>query len=297
MTNAVLTIVSGDTLDNRVLKSCLEALKSIGIDRVAEPAWLDAGRAADILFEARSPEAISAVRARVTLDRADIFVQMNDEFRRKKLLVADMDATIVVGETMDELAAHLGIRDKVAPITERGMRGEIDFHESLRLRTEMLKGLTLDTLHEAVAEMQYTKGAKTLVKTMNAYGAKCALISGGFEQFVHRTASELGFYKNACNRYEIGNGALTGRFISPVIDKDAKKKFLESETRALALDIRHTMAVGDGANDIPMLQAAGVGVGYFGKPAVQAATPYQVRFTDLESLLYMQGYRAADFRR
>ncbi|MDF3025389.1 MAG: phosphoserine phosphatase, partial [Alphaproteobacteria bacterium] len=225
----------------------------------------------------------------------DVFVQAKDEFRRKKLLVADMDATMIEGETLDELAAHFGLKDKIAPITQQAMRGEIDFAEALRMRVALLRGMPVSALQETLDQVHYSKGAKTLVGTMRRHGAQCVLISGGFDFFTVPVAQTLGFHKNIGNRLGIEYDMLTGEVTPPIIDKNTKKKTVEDEARALGLDPRVAVAVGDGANDIPMLQTAGAGVGYFGKPAVVAATPYQIRHTDLTSILYMQGYTKREF--
>jgi len=225
----------------------------------------------------------------------DVFIQPNDSFRKKRLLVADMDATMIEGETLDELAGHFNLKDKIAPITAAAMRGELDFHEALRMRIKLLEGVPAAAVYEMVPQVRYSKGARTLVQTMNRNGAKCVLISGGFDMFTSHVASGLGFYKNIGNRLGIQDGRLTGEVIPPIVDKLTKKKTVEDESRLLGFDPQAAVAVGDGANDIPMLETAGAGVGYYGKPAVQAATPYQIRYTDLTSILYMQGYRREEF--
>ena len=254
------------------------------------------GKAADIVVEGAGTQLLSALRQKISDSSGfDIFIQPKDEFRRKRILVADMDATMIEGETLDELAAHFGLKDKIAPITAMAMRGEIDFAEALRKRVGLLKGLPLSALYETLKEVRFSKGGKALVSTMNRTGAKCVLISGGFDIFTSHVASNLGFYKNIGNRLGIANEKLTGEVIPPIVDKYTKEKMVEEEARRCQVDTRAVVAIGDGANDIPMLQAAGTGIGYFGKPAVQAATPFQIRHTDLTSVLYMQGYRKDEF--
>ncbi|HRJ66464.1 MAG TPA: phosphoserine phosphatase SerB [Alphaproteobacteria bacterium] len=289
----VVTIVAGaegglKTADENRLAA---DIKSLGVERLRTD-WLASGRALDIIASGNSAQLTADLRQKLqNAGPFDIFIQPLDDDRRKGLLLADMDATMVEGETLDDLAAHLNLKDKIAPITAQAMRGELDFAEALRLRVGLLKGLPVSALFETLEGMRYSKGAASLVKTMGRYGAKCVLISGGFDIFTRHVAGVLGFYRNIGNRLEIENDRLTGNVLLPIVDKDTKRRTLFEETEKLGLTPARTMAVGDGANDIPMLEAAGAGVGYFGKPAVQAATPHQVRHTDLTALLYMQGYR------
>ena len=293
MQETVVTLIGqriDDALENRAADA-VRQLSGAGV-RVVR---LHAGRAVDIIVNANSTELTRQLSQKLqNLGAVDIFVQANDAYRKKRLLVADMDATMVVGETLDDLADHLGIKDQIAPITAKAMAGELDFHEALKMRVKLLRGLPLAQLYRTVESMTYAQGAVELIRTMNRFGGKCVLISGGFDFFTRHAAEELGFWKNFGNSLGINNDHLTGEVIPPIVDKDVKKKTLELEARALQIDLRHTMAVGDGANDIPMLQTAGAGVGYFAKPAVIAATPHQVRHSDLTALLYMQGYRAEE---
>lgn len=279
-------------LDPAIETRAATAIKATGVDGLRlDP--LSRGQALDILVNSDNTALLITLRqALANLGSLDVFVQPNDSFRRRRLLVADMDATMVQEETLDELAAHLGLKDQIAPITQRAMRGEIDFHDALRMRVKMLKGLSLLAIYETLSKVRYSPGAATLVKTMGHHGAKCVLVSGGFEFFTKPVAQTLGFHQNFGNRLEVRDDKLTGEVIPPIIDKDAKERLVVDQARALGCDLRQIMAVGDGANDIPMLKKAGTGVGYFGKPAVVAATPHQVRHTDLTALLYMQGYRA-----
>ena len=270
-------------------------LKTLGIDGLRTD-WLGTGQALDIIVNANSTELTTRLRQKLQNAGAfDIFVQANDENRRKGLLLADMDATMVEGETLDDLAAQLNLKDKIAPITAQAMRGEIDFADALRMRVGLLAGLPVSALFKTLEELQYTKGGETLVKTMNRFDAKCVLISGGFDIFTRHVAGVLGFYRNIGNTLGIANDRLTGEVMPPIVDKETKRRTLIEEMNKFKLPPERTMAVGDGANDIPMLLAAGAGVGYFGKPAVQTATPHQVRHTDLTALLYMQGYRKTSF--
>lgn len=257
---------------------------------------LSPGQAVDFIVPAAGPKLEKALRDGLAhLGAFDIFVQPHDEWRKKKLLVADMDSTTIEGEVIDELAAHAGVADLVVPITAAAMRGELDFAEALRRRVGTLKGQPVALLTKVLEGIQPTRGMETVIRTMGRKGGHCVLISGGFDFFTAPVATRLGFHKNVGNRLEILAEALTGEVLPPIVDKDVKKKTLEAEAKALNIDPRATMAVGDGANDIPMLLAASVGVGYHGKPAVQAAVPHQIRYTDMTALLFMQGYRKDEF--
>ena len=296
-TETVITIVAPTAggITPAIEKSVAETAKSLGAENIRAD-WLAEGQALDLILGTYHANLTAALRQKFqSMTGLDIFVQANDDFRKKRLLMADMDATMIEGETLDDLAGHLGIKDQVAPITAAAMRGEIDFEQALRQRVGLLRGMPVSALFESLEAVTFSKGSATLVKTMNRLGAKCVLISGGFDIFTRHVAATLGFYRNIGNTLGMDNDKLTGDVIPPIIDKHVKEKTLKEETGKLGLNPAQTMAVGDGANDIPMLQAAGAGVGYFGKPAVVAATPYQVRYTDLTALLYMQGYRKPQF--
>jgi phosphoserine phosphatase len=176
------------------------------------------------------------------------------------------------------------------------MRGEIDFQEALRMRVKLLKGLPLAALFETIRQMEYSSGAAALVKTMGRQGAKCVLVSGGFDLFTSHVAATLGFHKNYGNQLVIQDQKLTGEIIPPIVDKHVKERLVIEQAQAFGCALEHVVAVGDGANDIPMLKKAGTGVGYFGKPAVLEATPHHIRHSDLTAILYMQGYRQEDIR-
>lgn len=297
MPETVITIVAAqdDGLTAAKEREFLTIIKGENVERLQTNS-LHTGKVLEITLEALNTQLTARLKNKFQqFSHFDVFFQEADIFRKKRLLVADMDATMIEGETLDELAGHLGLKDQIAPITAAAMRGEIDFHEALTMRVKLLAGLPASALQKTLDDVRYSKGAETLVKTMNRYGAKCVLISGGFDMFTAKVAGALGFYKNIGNRLGIAGDKLTGEVIPPIVDKLVKKKTVEDEARLLGIDPRAVVAVGDGANDIPMLQAAGAGVGYYGKPAVQAATPHQIRFTDLTSILYMQGYRREEF--
>lgn len=295
MAETAITIVGN--VPASVCRRAAALVKDTGVENLRIEV-LHPDRAVDILVNQSTPELTALLRRNLAAAGAvDIFVQPHDEFRKKKLLVADMDATMIRQETLDELAAHFNLKDKVAAITEKAMQGEIDFHEALRQRVRMLKGLPEAALFETLRKIEYSTGALSLVRTMNRQGAKCVLVSGGFDSFTGPVASTLGFYKNFGNRLGIEDGKLTGEVIPPIVDKLAKERLVTEQAKFIGCDLRHVVAVGDGANDIPMLKKAGAGVGYFGKPAVVEATPHQIRHTDLTAILYMQGYRQEEIVR
>jgi phosphoserine phosphatase len=218
------------------------------------------------------------------------------ENRRKRLLIADMDSTIINVECLDELADFAGVKAQVSEITERAMRGELAFEGALRERVGMLKGLSVDALQSCYDErVQLNPGARILVNTMARHGARCALVSGGFTFFTSRVAEAAGFHLNRANTLIERNGALTGEVGDPILGKEAKLAALREETAALGLTPADALAVGDGANDLAMIEAAGLGVAYRAKPIVAVQADAKVDHTDLTTLLYFQGYKAEEF--
>ncbi|QUD90008.1 phosphoserine phosphatase SerB [Phenylobacterium montanum] len=218
------------------------------------------------------------------------------EGRRKRLLVADMDSTIIGCECLDELADFAGAKAQVSEITERAMRGEIGFEGALRERVGMLKGLPLTALQQCYDErVRLNSGAETLVKTMAAHGARCVLVSGGFEFFTRRVAAVAGFHADRANRLIEAGEALTGEVGEPILGREAKLAALLEEAAGLGIDPAEALAIGDGANDLAMLGAAGLGVAYRAKPLVAAEADARVDHADLTALLYFQGYRADQF--
>lgn len=216
--------------------------------------------------------------------------------RRKALLLADMDSTIINVECLDELADYAGVKAQVAEITERAMRGELEFEGALRERVGMLKGLSLSALQAAYDErVRLNPGAGTLIRTMAANGARCVLVSGGFTFFTSRVAEIAGFHANRANTLIEADGALTGQVGEPILGREAKLTALKEEAEILGLDLSRTLAIGDGANDLAMIQAAGLGVAYRAKPIVAAQADAKVDHADLTALLYFQGYRADQF--
>lgn len=218
------------------------------------------------------------------------------EGRKKRLLVADMDSTIIGCECLDELADFAGVKDEVAAITERAMRGELVFEAALRERVGMIKGLPLTDLERCYAErVRLNPGARTLVRTMAADGARCVLVSGGFTFFAAKVAEAAGFHMARANWLEVEDGALTGEVGEPILGREAKLQALLDESAALGLGPSDTLALGDGANDLAMIEAAGLGVAYRAKPVVAARADARVDRGDLTAVLHFQGYREAEF--
>jgi len=251
--------------------------------------------AVDVTFDADPAPIRERVIAAIGDKPVDFAVQpaLN---RRKRLLIADMDSTIINVECLDELADFAGVKDKVSEITERAMRGELAFEGALRERVGMLKGLATTALQTCFDErVRLNPGAETLVKTMAAHGARCALVSGGFTFFTSRVAQAAGFHLNRANTLIEADDALTGEVGDPILGKEAKLAALNEETAALGLTPADALAVGDGANDLAMIEAAGLGVAYRAKPIVAARAHAKVDHADLTALLYFQGYRAEEF--
>lgn len=257
-----------------------------------EPVILSPGEAADIPVDA-APD-MDAVRAAIGTAAIDA-IATRAKNRRRRLLVADMDSTIVTGETLDELADFAGLKPRIAAITARAMNGELDFKAALRERVAMLRGLPVDALERTWERVRLTPGARELVATMRAHGARTALVSGGFSFFTSRVAALCGFDLNRSNVLLDDGAVLTGFVAEPILDRDTKLHTLTSLARKQGLTLTATLAVGDGANDLDMLRAAGLGVAFRAKPIVAAAAQARVDHADLRALLFAQGYRAAEF--
>ena len=238
------------------------------------------------------------VAVRNALDGAPIdAIATPAEGRHKALLVADMDSTIVTGETLDELADFAGLKARISAITARAMNGELDFKSALRERVAMLRGLPLDALEETWRRIVLTPGARELVATMRAHGACTALVSGGFTFFTGRVAALCGFHLHRSNTLLDDGAALTGRVGEPILDRDSKLDMLTSLATERRLALSATLAVGDGANDLDMLRASGLGVAFHAKPIVAAGAHARVDHADLRALLFAQGYRTDEIVR
>jgi phosphoserine phosphatase len=255
--------------------------------------WIDEGRAADLEF-GMHPDAARGV-LEGALPATDVAVQPA-EGRAKKLLIADMDSTMITVECIDELADYAGIKPQIAEVTERAMRGELDFGAALDARVALLKGLSESAIAQCLAErVKLMPGAKALVRTMRARGATCVLVSGGFTRFAEPVGSEIGFHRMIANRLVIADGALDGTVERPIVDSNTKLETLLAVRGELGLAAHETLAVGDGANDLAMIREAGLGVAYHAKPIVAAAAGVRVDHGDLTALLYAQGIAAKDW--
>lgn len=294
MKNNVITLIANipGIIDSSLIQQICTNLKQKTAE-IGEIDWLQPELACDIPFDGLDLGSANEAAAAVIGERPIDKVTQTVAGRRKKLLISDMDSTIINQECIDELADFAGYRERIAAITERAMNGELDFKEALRERVSLLAGLPETVLEQAYRErITLMSGAKELVSTMQANGATAILVSGGFTFFTSRVAAAAGFTMNEANILEIHNGKLTGKVIEPILDKEAKLESLERHRTQLGLSPEETLAVGDGANDLPMILAAGLGVAYHAKPTVRAQAKAQLNHTDLRALLYVQGYRA-----
>ncbi len=295
--NRVVTLISNPAapaLDNGLVERTVSAVSGIGGD-CDEPYWLADNIAAEIVFSGADPDgAEEAVHAAVDGAPVDVVVRQYAG-RRKSLLIADMDSTVVTNETLDEVAALAGLKDEVATITARAMAGELEFRSALRERVRLMEGLPVRLLDEVAESIEITPGAATLVATMRASGAVTALASGGFIVFVERVAKTLGFDFFEGNDLVIEDGKLTGYLKLPILNRDGKVDALLRYAGKCQVPVADTLAVGDGANDLGMLKAAGMGVAFHAKPTVARAAGVRIDHGDLTALLYLQGYKASEF--
>ena len=265
--------------------------------------WLDPGCAAEIICQpnnifttkhTNNNPNFQALRDAAAARHLDVNIVPTIE-RQKKLLIADMDSTIITSESLDDLAEIAGLGDKVAAITQRSMAGEIDFEKALLERVAMLRGHSSQLFHSLIKETKLTSGAIELVQTMRANGAKCYLISGGFDFMTRPVAALCGFHDYHANHMHIDDGKIVGTVEAPVLDRKAKANYLAHYCRIHGISIREAVTIGDGANDLAMLGAAGMGVAFAGKPLLREIISIQLNHTDLRGLLYLQGYHKGSF--
>ena len=291
--DSVLTLVADPRRADLKLKDVAytaDALANAGAD-LGEPVWLAEGLACDLPFQGI---AHGLARQCGRQHRFDCAVQPIAG-RRKGLLIADMDSTMITGETIDEIAAHAGIGPEIAAITARAMNGELNFEEALRERVGRLRGLDAEVLNKVRDSLEFTPGGRALVMTMRAHGAHTVLVSGGFTFATTHVRAQCGFHEDRANTLLIEAGHLTGAVADPILGLEAKLASLIAFRDQLGLAPEATLAVGDGANDLAMIEAAGMGVAFHAKPVVAEKARFRVNHGDLTALLYFQGYGASEF--
>ena len=288
----IATLIAADRLAGGDISAAESALRQAGVEPNGR-SWIEPDTACDLLFGGSPSRALIALEGLSA--GVDVIVQ-GEASRRKKLLAADMDSTIITVECIDELADYAGVKAQVAEVTERAMRGELQFEAALAERVALLAGLDEQVLARCYEErVRLTPGARALVRTMKRDGAFCLLVSGGFTLFAERVAEAVGFDRAVSNRLGIETGRLTGRVEGLIIGAEGKRQALLDAAAEHDLDLANTLAIGDGANDIPMLEAAGLGIAYRAKPAVVNAAGGRIEHGDLSALLYAQGYARSEW--
>ena len=285
--NTVVTLISSDTIEDRQYNAVRDGL-------CGEIVWLAQGLAADIFCDVLPEEAERQALSILSAAPVDVVAQERAS-RRKSLLLADMESTVIENEMLDELAAEFDLQERVAEITARAMRGELGFEEAIRERVRMLAGLEVAALSRAGDKVRIMSGAETLVATMRAHGAYCALVSGGFDYYTKAIRKRLGFDYDQANKLGIADQKLTGEVLSPILGSSAKRVALETLSMQCGISMSDAITVGDGANDIEMLAAAGMGVAFHAKPLVADAARARIDHGDLTALLYIQGYAFEEF--
>lgn len=300
--NTFVTLIAGPAADPSLADAMTRAASDLAPG--AEQTWLSPGRVLDLrLPSALATAEMAALRegfvAALGGAAVDVAIQaVETAGRRKKILLADMDSTMIRQECIDELAAEAGIGPRIAEITARAMNGEIGFEGALRERVGLLEGLPVGVIQRVIDNrIELMPGGPELVRTMRREGAWCALVSGGFTEFTSRIAGMIGFQENRANRLLHENGALTGRVGEPILGRQAKADALVEIAERLGLSPHDAIAVGDGANDLTMIEMAGTGVALHAKPSVAARAPIRIDHGDLTALLYVQGYRDEEFER
>ncbi|MGB5077109.1 MAG: phosphoserine phosphatase SerB [Sphingorhabdus sp.] len=292
----IATLIAGERAPGGVISDIGDRLLANGCSPTGSE-WLEPGKVVDIGFEGC---VIAARAALVPLEVDFDIVVQPAEGRRKMLLVSDMDSTMITVECIDELADYAGIKPEIAAITERAMTGELDFAEALKARVALLAGLREDVIAQCLAErVRPMPGGEALVRTMSAWGAHTVLVSGGFTSFTGPVASMIGLAEVHANELEIKNGQLTGKLIGNIVDANTKQSVLEFAVASRSLNMKQAMAVGDGANDVPLIRSSvlgeGLGVAFHARPILIGAANFSVRHGDLTALLYAQGIKRSDW--
>jgi len=284
---------AGDLSETNVALAA-DALRALGAV-TGEARWLAEREAAEFTVESDHSDSTLMTGVRYVLPDAPIDLAVQDAVadRRRKILIADMDSTILTGETLDEMAAKLGLGDEIAAITAQAMAGELDFEDALRARVAKLKGRDAGVIEETLSEIAISPGAETLVRTMAGWGARCILCSGGFTPFTSAVRERLGFHEDRANVIRVADGEFTGAVEEPILNRDSKLSALLSACAERGLALRDAVAVGDGANDLPMIETCGsgggLGVAYRAKPLVAASARVHLKHTSLCSILFLQG--------
>jgi phosphoserine phosphatase len=288
----IATLIAKDRLADGDISAAADSLAAAGIAPYGR-SWIEDDKACDLLFSAAPEPARAALEG--LIDGVDVIVQ-GEASRRRRLLVADMDSTMISVECIDELADYAGVKAEVAAVTERAMRGEIGFEAALAERVALLAGLEETAIDRCRAErVRLTPGAVPLVRTMKREGALTILVSGGFTRFADPVGAEIGFDRVVANRLSVGSGRLDGRVEGPILGAEGKRGALLDAAAGLGLRSDEALAVGDGANDVPMLREAGLGIAFHAKPAAVAAADASIRYNDLTALLYAQGWARSEW--
>ena len=283
----IATLIAAENLSSGDISIAEDALRGAGIEPRGR-SWVEPDIACDLLFS--GPLRSTRDLLEGLIPGADVIVQ-GEAGRRKRLLVADMDSTMITVECIDELADYAGLKPQISEITERAMRGELGFEEALRERVGLLAGLDVGVIDRCRTErVRITRGAKALVRTMRRDGAYCLLVSGGFTSFAEKIAEEIGFNRSLSNVLGTAAGKLDGTVGTPIVGAEAKLQAMVDAAAVAQVELADVLAIGDGANDIPMIEAAGLGVAYRAKPKVTAAAAARIQHGDLSALLYAQGY-------
>jgi phosphoserine phosphatase len=288
----VATLIAGDVLRHEDIAAVRDVIAAAG-GRAEEHQWIDEDIAADIRF---TGDPVAVRMAIAALDRSFDHVVQGLAHREKRLLIADMDSTMITVECIDELADYAGIKEEVAAVTERAMRGELDFAAALTARVALLKGMEEAVLDLCRRErVRLTPGARALVRTVRARGCHTVLVSGGFTHFANPVGVEIGFNHAVANVLELESGRLTGTVRNPIVDADRKRTELIAHAANLQIEILDTVAIGDGANDIPMIATSGLGIAYHAKEKARAAADAAIDHGDLTAVLYAMGIGRRDW--